>query len=113
MTVDWWLGGAALSVGAPLLPTQGSLLRSLRVGLRPPLTREPLRRSWAALWGQVYACPSCRAAPVSWAGFATAAPAAADPGCGLGGVALAGLVIARVPEVREPLAALKGRRKRG
>ncbi|HZB20511.1 MAG TPA: murein biosynthesis integral membrane protein MurJ [Blastococcus sp.] len=31
----------------------------------------------------------------------------------IGGVALAGLVIARVPEVREPLAALKGRRKRG
>jgi putative peptidoglycan lipid II flippase len=31
----------------------------------------------------------------------------------IGGVALAGLVIARVPEVREPLAALKGRRERG
>jgi putative peptidoglycan lipid II flippase len=31
----------------------------------------------------------------------------------IGGVALAGLVIARVPEVREPLAALKGRRGRG
>lgn len=31
----------------------------------------------------------------------------------IGGVALAGLVIARVPEVREPLAALKDRRRRG
>jgi putative peptidoglycan lipid II flippase len=31
----------------------------------------------------------------------------------IGGVALAGLVIARVPEVREPLAALRGRRGRG
>ncbi len=31
----------------------------------------------------------------------------------IGGVALAGLVIARVPEVREPLAALRGRRERG
>jgi putative peptidoglycan lipid II flippase len=30
-----------------------------------------------------------------------------------GGVALAGLVIARVPEIREPLAALRGRRGRG
>ena len=31
----------------------------------------------------------------------------------IGGVALAGLVIARVPEVREPLAALRGRKGRG
>jgi putative peptidoglycan lipid II flippase len=31
----------------------------------------------------------------------------------IGGVALAGLVIARVPEIREPLAALRGRRGRG
>jgi putative peptidoglycan lipid II flippase len=31
----------------------------------------------------------------------------------IGGVALAGLLIARVPEVREPLAALRGRRGRG
>jgi putative peptidoglycan lipid II flippase len=31
----------------------------------------------------------------------------------IGGVALAGLVIARVPEIREPLAALRGRRERG
>jgi putative peptidoglycan lipid II flippase len=31
----------------------------------------------------------------------------------VGGVALAGLVIARVPEIREPLAALRGRRGRG
>jgi putative peptidoglycan lipid II flippase len=31
----------------------------------------------------------------------------------IGGVDLAGLVIARVPEVREPLAALKGGRGRG
>jgi putative peptidoglycan lipid II flippase len=31
----------------------------------------------------------------------------------IGGVALAGLVIARVPEIREPLAALRGRKGRG
>jgi putative peptidoglycan lipid II flippase len=31
----------------------------------------------------------------------------------IGGVALAGLVIARVPEIREPLAAVRGRRGRG
>jgi hypothetical protein len=47
VTVGWWLGGAALSVGAPLLPTQGSLTRSLSDGLWPPLTWEPLRRPWA------------------------------------------------------------------
>ena len=27
-------------------------MRSLADGLRPPLTREPLRRPWAACWGQ-------------------------------------------------------------
>jgi hypothetical protein len=52
VTVGWWLGGAALSLGAPLLPTQGSLLRSLYDGLRPPLTREPLQRPGASPWGQ-------------------------------------------------------------
>src|SRR5215204_4982329 len=51
VTPCWLLGGAALSVGAPLLPTQGSLRRSLVDGLRPPLTREPLRRPWAG-WGR-------------------------------------------------------------
>src|SRR5688500_6949623 len=84
VTVGWWLGGAALSVGASLLPTQGSLLRSLADGLWPPLTREPLRRPWAG-WGQERTCPMCRAAPVD--GFA--APAAAGRGCGrCGGVVL-------------------------
>src|SRR5215217_5835298 len=34
VTPCWLLGGAALSVGAPLLPTQGSLRRSLVDGLR-------------------------------------------------------------------------------
>src|SRR5215204_6195778 len=82
VTPCWLLGGAALSVGAPLLPTQGSLRRSLVDGLRPPLTREPLRRPWAG-WGQERACPMCRAAPED--GFA--APAAAGRGCGRGGEA--------------------------
>src|SRR5215203_4105512 len=85
VTPCWLLGGAALSVGAPLLPTQGSLRRSLVDGLRPPLTREPLRRPWAG-WGQERACPMCRAAPED--GFA--APAAAGRGCGRGGEAAAG-----------------------
>src|SRR5215217_932472 len=85
VTPCWLLGGAALSVGAPLLPTQGSLRRSLVDGLRPPLTREPLRRPWAG-WGQARACPMCRAAPED--GFA--APAAAGRGCGRGGEAAAG-----------------------
>src|SRR5215216_4253310 len=85
VTPCWLLGGAALSVGAPLLPTQGSLRRSLVDGLRPPLTREPLRRPWAG-WGQERACPMCRAAPKD--GFA--APAAAGRGCGRGGEAAAG-----------------------
>jgi hypothetical protein len=38
-------------------------VRSRCDGLRPPLTREPLHRSGAAVWGQGWACPSCRAAP--------------------------------------------------
>src|SRR5829696_5965451 len=87
VTVGWWLGGAALSVGAPLLPTQGSLARSWVDGRRPPLTREPRRRPWAGGWGQAWACPRCRAAP----GDGFAARAAAGRGCGLGGGAAAGL----------------------
>ena len=31
----------------------------------------------------------------------------------IGGAALAGLVVARVPEIREPLAAIRSRRERG
>ena len=31
----------------------------------------------------------------------------------IGGAALAGLVVARVPEIREPLAAIRARRERG
>jgi putative peptidoglycan lipid II flippase len=31
----------------------------------------------------------------------------------IGGVALAGLVVARVPEIRQPLAAVRARRGRG
>src|SRR5215218_9736775 len=84
VTVGWWLGGVALSVGAPLLPTQGSLMRSLLDGLRPPLTREPLRCPWAVGWGRLWACPRHRAAPLTH-GCGDSAPAAAGHGWSRGG----------------------------